>query len=265
VDAEPGRFFDGESLDPSTPMRVVLERVVVDGRELFTMRHRIAYRDRHHAEPHVVPGDRDRFRSDLTSVPHLFTWLVPRTGLHLPAALLHDGLVRSEDEPISYLGPPVDREEADRIFRDAMGDLGTSVLRRWLMWTAVTLATVREGVIRPAAYYRTVVFGSIALIAVLGVLATLDLFDATVFGVAVELPWMGDRPLGQELVGGAVAAIVVPLVLAVLWGRLWRAGAIAGLALAFLLHVTIALVVLTGLYLAIEWAMEWMVERFSSR
>jgi hypothetical protein len=261
VDAEPGRFFDGESLDPSSPMRVVLERVVIDGRELFTMRHRIAYHDRHHAEPHVVPGDRDRFRSDLTSVPHLFTWLVPRTGVHLPAALVHDGLVRSEDEPISYLGPAVDREEADRIFRDAMGDLGTTLLRRWLMWTAVTLATVREGVIRPAAYYRTVVFGSIALIALLGVLATFDLFDATVFGLSVELPWMGDRPLGQQLVGGAVAAVAVPLTLAVSWGRLWRAGAIAGVALALLLHITLALVALTGVYLAIE----WLVERFRTR
>ena len=35
----------------------------------------------------------------------------------------------------------VDREEADRILRDAMASLGTPVVRRWLMWTAVILAT----------------------------------------------------------------------------------------------------------------------------
>lgn len=245
-------------MDPSVPMRVVLERVVDDGRELFTLRHRIAYHDRHHPEPHVVPADRDRFRSDLTSVPHLFTWLVPRTGVHLPAALVHDGLVRDDDEPISHLGPVVSREEADRIFRDAMGDLGTTLVRRWLMWTAVTLATVREG-IRPAAYFRTVVYGTIAVIVTLGVLATIDLFDASLFGWRVELPWMGDRPVRQELVGGALGALVVPVLLSVLWRRLWRAGVIAGLALAFLLHITIALVMLTLVYALVERVVERLV------
>ena len=41
--------------------------------------------------------------TDLTSVPWLFTWLVPKTGAHLPAALLHDGLVGDHDDPPSYL------------------------------------------------------------------------------------------------------------------------------------------------------------------
>lgn len=249
-----GGFFDGESLDPDQPMRIELERVVEHGRELWMLRRRIAYQDPRYDEPHVVPGDSDVFRTDLTSVPRLFSWLVSRTGGHLPAALLHDGLVRSEHEPISYLGPAVDREEADRIFRDAMGSLGTSLLRRWLMWTAVIIASVAIGAVRPVTYLRAVVFGSLAAIVALGVAATLDLFD-----VWVRLPWMGDRPWNQELIGGAIAALVVPLVLSVAWLRLWRAGMIAGLALAFLLHVSALLLVLMGLFMLAERVLDAIV------
>jgi hypothetical protein len=240
------RFFDGETATPGVPMRVQLERVVLDERELFRLERKIAYQDRHHDTPHVVPADTEAFRSDLTSVPALFTWLVPKTGCHLPAALLHDGLVHHPAEPASYTGPAVTRQEADRIFRDAMGDLGTPLIRRWLVWTAVTLATVREG-IRPRRLNQVTVFGSLAVIVVLGAVATLDLLD-----VWDVLPWMADRPVGEELALGAVGAVAVPILLAVLWRSLWRAGVIAGIALALLLHVTVVLVALTVVYQAAE-------------
>ncbi len=82
------------------------------------------------------------------------------------------------------------------------------------------------------------------IIVALGGLATIDLFDCR-----DALPWMGDRPLWQELLFGAGMAIAVPLVLAlVLWHGQRAAGAIAGIALAFVLHVTLALVVLLSLY-----------------
>ncbi len=236
---EPERFYDGDSGEPGTPVRIVLDRELSGDRESFALVHRIAYQDRHHDEPHIVPADPATFRSDLTSVPDLFTWLVPRTGRHLPAALLHDGLVMDPGEPMSFTGPAVDRAEADRIFRDAMADLGTGLLRRWLVWTAVTLATVAVGV-APVWVRRLVVFGSLAIVLVLGALATLDLLD-----VADVLPWMGDRPLRAELLGGAVGAVVVPAVLAMAWGRFWRAGLIAGIALALLVHVTVVLATLT--------------------
>jgi hypothetical protein len=236
---EPERFFDGESRQPGRPMRIVLDRELAGEQERFALVHRIAYQDRHHPEPHVVPADPTTFRSDLTSVPTVFTWLVPRTGVHLPAALLHDGLVVAPGEPMSFTGPAVDRAEADRIFRDAMADLGTGLLRRWLIWTAVTLATVAAGV-PPVRTRRLVVFGTLAVVVVLGVLATLDLLD-----VADLLPWMGDRSLGAELLGGAAGAVVVPALFAAAWGRFWRAGLIAGIALALLIHVTLVLTALT--------------------
>jgi hypothetical protein len=247
----PGRFFDGDRLDPARPPEVLLERVLIDDRELFRLRRRLAYRDHQHAEPHVVPADLDHFASDLTSVPALFTWLVPRTGVHLPAALLHDALVADAGEPISYLGPAVDREEADRIFRDALGELGTSLLRRWLMWTAVTLASIQRGTIAPVIYFRSVMYASLVLILALGVVSTLDVID-----LVEVLPWMGDRSWWFELGTGAFMAVAIPAMLSLGWIRLWRAGAIAGIALAFFLHVTLVLAVLTAVFALAEAVIE---------
>ena len=42
---------------------------------------------------------------------------------------------------------------------------------------------------------------------------------------AVDVPWMGDRPWGTEVAGGLSGAIVLPLALSLLWGRLRMAGA----------------------------------------
>jgi Na+(H+)/acetate symporter ActP len=92
-----------------------------------------------------------------------------------------------------------------------------------------------------------VAYGTLAVIAALGVIATLDLLD-----VVDWLPWMGDRPWWLELVGGLAAAVVIPLLLGLAWGRFAVAGAITGIALAVLLHVTAVLAVLTLLYQAAE-------------
>src|SRR5699024_10575239 len=56
-----------------------------------------------------------------------------------------------------------------------------------------------------------------------------------------------------ELVGGAVGAVVVPAVLALSWGRFAPAGIITGVALAFLVHVTLAIAAIYTLY--------WLLER----
>ena len=87
---------------------------------------------RRYASPFLVPAPDTHFRTDLTSVPTVFLWLVPTVGTHLPAALLHDALVYDEDEPKTYQGPDTTPEEADRIFRDAMPGLGVARIRRWL-------------------------------------------------------------------------------------------------------------------------------------
>jgi hypothetical protein len=91
------------------------------------------------------------------------------------------------------------------------------------------------------------VFATLAIVAGLGVVATGDLLDAWDL-----LPWMGERVWWREVAGGAVFAMVIPLVLSALWGRRWLVGFIAGLALAFLLHVTAAVLAVYGLYRVAE-------------
>ena len=81
ITQEARRFYDGGILpsdgDPSSPPnpeadpRILLERHTEDGAETFSLERRLAYRDRHLGEL-LVPAGRE-FRTDLTSVPALFT------------------------------------------------------------------------------------------------------------------------------------------------------------------------------------------------
>ncbi len=257
--AQRGRFYDGglpdEAPRPDRAPRILLERVVEDGTEGFRMLRRVAYLDEEVGQV-LVPRDLAAFRTDLTSVPSLLTWLVPRTGRHLPAALVHDALVdRVGPQPAYVAAREIDRVTADRIFRTAMRDTGTRPVRRWLAWAGVTLATVRAGSTSWStarhARYAVAVVGTLLGIAALGVLALLDLVD-----VVDLVPWMGGRPWWVELVGGAAGALSVPALLALTWGRLWRAGAIVGVSLAVLLPVTAAVALLTLVYRLLESAVE---------
>jgi hypothetical protein len=268
VTQEGRRFYDGgvdadadhpaEPPDPTSDPKIVLVRVAEHGHEQFAMQRRIAYRDRHLGEL-LVPRVTSTFRSDLTSVPALFTWLVPKTGQHLPATLLHDGLIHPPGD-VTYVstdGHVVLRAEADRVLRDAMADAGTALIRRWLVWSAVATATMLSGAgtgwSRAEAWrYRLTAALTVLVVVVLGFCATLDLLDVHLAGVP-ELPWMGDRGWFTELAGGLSGAVVVPLFLSLAWGRFRIAGAVVGVTLAVLLHVTVALLGLTAAYRALEW------------
>jgi Protein of unknown function (DUF1353) len=237
---EPSRFFD---VATDGPVQVQIQQ---DGAAYRVLR-QIGYRDPSYGgEAFVVPADVDSFTTDLASIPWMFAWLVPGLGTHLPAVLVHDGLVVSRGAPPTHLGPPVDRIEADRILRDSMGSLGTPRLRRWLMWTGVMLATLWRDAPR-RWWWRVVLPLTLGLVGLLGVFATLDVLDAW-----DVLPWMGDRAWWVEVLAGAAMAVLVPLAFSALWLRYWRAGALAGVALAFLLHVTIGIVVVFGAYRVIE-------------
>lgn len=257
------RFYDGGTdggaPDPASPPTIVLQRTLDMPAHEFRMPRRIAYLDREFGEL-LVPADPATFSTDLTSVPPIFGWLVPRTGKHLPAALIHDGLVGPNGEPPTYLsteGVDLDREQANRVFRDAMVDTGTGLARRWLMWSAVTLATLVTGQgtrwsVAERWRWRVTVLATIAVVLVLGIAATLDLFDVAVPLVG-NVAWMGVHPWWMELATGAAGGVVIPLVLALAWGRFRIAGIITGVGLALLLHVTLAILVLSGIYLAVEW------------
>jgi len=235
------RFDQGAVSIPPT-RDIVLQRLpLTDGdRERFVLHRRVTYEipdgDRNGPFVYVVPPDETPFTTDLASVPQLLTWLVPKSGRHLPAALIHDGLVRD---------PDIDRFDADRIFRDAMGDLGVGLIRRWLMWTAVSLKTIHK---RGTTSLRAGALITILTVVALGATATVSLFVERSL-----LPWMGSRSLVPELVFGLAGAVVIPLALGVLlWRPIRTAGVIAGVAAAVLLHVMILLVGVYGLYLTLE-------------
>lgn len=266
VQTQPRRFYDGGVLaigdriglppDPGADPRIVLERHLEDDLETFSLERRIAYRDRHLGEI-LVPASPD-FRTDLTSTPALFTWLVPKTGAHLPAALVHDALVAGggDSSYTSTDGHHIDRAEADRVFRDAMADTGTGVVRRWIVWAAVSTATIFVAGGLPWSpllswAHRIGAAVSIAVIVYLGYCATGDLFELD-WPLAVPVPWMGERVWWLEVLGGLVGAIVIPLALSLLWGRFLMAGVISCVTLAVLLHVTVGLAAISLAYQGLE-------------
>lgn len=272
---DPSRFYDGgiDSIDgrpavppdPTAPPQVELRRLN-DTVDRFAMLRRIAYRDREYGEL-LVPAATQHFTTDLASVPWLFTWLVPKVSGWLPAAILHDGLVYAAGTPPTYVsteGYDVLRPEANRVLRDAMADTRTGLVRRWLVWSAVTAATMLSGsgtgwTRAEVLWRRWTVIVSAVIVVVLGTLATLDLFD--VGGIA--LPWMGRRGFGVELAGGLAGAVVIPLVLGLAWGRFRVAGWILGVALAVLLHVTVVIALLTALYQSLEWLARTSIRVFA--
>jgi hypothetical protein len=262
IDEQARRFYDGGTAAippvPDRPPLIVLSREIDEGVDDFRMTRRIAYRDRVYGEL-LVPDDLITFETDLASVPAVFAWLVPKTGAHLPAALLHDGLVYSPGQPPSYIstdGHDIDRAEANRVFRDAMADTGTGIVRRWLMWSAVTTVTMIQGrgthwgPLR-RLHYRIAALSTILVIALVGIASTADLFDVHKAWIP-QVPWMGEQGLLAELVAGGAAAVTLPFLLALTWGKFWKAGAILGISLALLLHVTTALLGLTLLYQVLE-------------
>ena len=83
------QFFDPDS--PSDRWSIVLRHVEDDTQDSWYLERRLGYRDKELGDI-VVPRNKATFTTDLTSVPQMFTWLVPRTGTHLAAALVHDAL-----------------------------------------------------------------------------------------------------------------------------------------------------------------------------
>jgi hypothetical protein len=235
------KFFDPDSSDDE--WSIVLRHVEDTTQDCWYMEKRLGYRDAELGEI-VVPRNKATFTTDLTSVPQLFTWLVPRTGTHLAAALVHDALTPPFSEPglPDWQTPdvPITQQQADRVFRSAMADLGTPFLRRWMVWSAVSVPTAwKLSKVRAGLGYA-----GLLLIAVLGWFATLDLFDQGSW-----LPWMGDARWTTELLLGGLFALLVPLPLALLWPKGTRtAGAIVGIALAALFHVSIAVAGVTFAY-----------------
>ena len=217
-------------LDADTPARVVLEQV---GPKTFRILEPFRYVDASTGERFVVPdprwGDQP---SDLASVPAVLQWVVPRYGQHTLPALLHDQLVDNDlvDE----------RERADRIFRDAMGEQGVPLVRRWLMWAAVSIGTIVA-----EARWRLVPIAVWLLVwAALAFRLTppFAAWDVWVFNTLSRVPWWW----------AAIAAVAGPPVLGLLWAHRYLAGVISAYG-AFLFAVPLVAIVLAlAVYTVIE-------------
>jgi Protein of unknown function (DUF1353) len=219
-------------VDSDEPARVVLEQV---GPTEFLIKEPFQYRDTVSGRTFVVHASTDaNDTTDLASVPGLLLWFVPRYGRHTLPALLHDQIV---DEDLRD-----NREEADRVFRDAMGEQGVPLLRRWVMWAAVSLDTVTETVGRWIA-------APIAL----------WLLAWSILPVRFTPPLMSWGPLlpiarHLPLAVAIPVAIVGPWLGAVAWTNRYLVGVVSAYAI-ILLVVPLAVVALAvGLYQASEWA-----------
>lgn len=84
----------------------------------------------------VVPAG---FLTDFASIPRALWWLFHPTGPWAPAALVHDWLYHSPVVQSGDTSRTVDREEADRIFLEAMAVMGVSAFVRRVMFRAVRL------------------------------------------------------------------------------------------------------------------------------
>jgi Protein of unknown function (DUF1353) len=111
--------------------RVVVEELAAGGGTRWRLTEPLTYVGRE--ERFVVDAG---FTTDFASVPQVFTWLIPRYGRYTKAAILHDYLW-GECRQHRFRWA-----DADGILRRVMRELDVPFLRRWLMWTAVRLASI---------------------------------------------------------------------------------------------------------------------------
>ena len=115
--------------DPTTPLRV--EEKTGGSSDQWQIAADLLYHAKH--QNFLVHTG---FVTNFASVPRPFTWLVPTSSLYTRAADLHDYLCRQANFP---------RNDADGIFRRAMGELGVPTLRRYVIWAAVRIAARLRG------------------------------------------------------------------------------------------------------------------------
>jgi len=197
-------FLKLEGEGPGEP-EVVLKQV---GPNSFQLLHGFRYQVPPEGVIHLVPAHDPELlptapnnSTDLASVPFWLWWFVASYGLHTRAALLHDQLVDVQQ---------IDRVEADRVFRLALEESKVRWMRRWLMWTAVSIATMLR---KTRARFAAFVGALVLLVALL---------------LAWPFGWLSDLP-------GDVPAWVPALVVFVAgfaFGRLWSLAVVGVLLIA---------------------------------
>ncbi|HEX6567954.1 MAG TPA: DUF1353 domain-containing protein [Acidimicrobiales bacterium] len=194
---------------PAQPCRIVLRQVDDNDFELATA---LVFTppddmpDRPAAPLVIQPA---WLTSDLASIPGMLGWFARRHGRHTAAALVHDFLITGKGEtpppelPKDWVVAP---ELADLLFRRMLLASGVPPVRSYLMWSAVAARTRWKT--RAHRKVQLVVWG-VAAAAGTGLL---------VYGLA------------QQKWALVAVAFVAPVPAALLWGRQFTAGVIAGYA-----------------------------------
>lgn len=145
------------------------------GDDEWTVVGKLVYRGK--VDVFVVP---DGFRTDFATVPRAVVWLIPRFGRYTLPAVLHDWLCTE-----GIRSGRVTSRQADGIFRRAMRELGVPVARRWLMWTGVRWAALRNPLRRrgwvisaPGVLAITVLAAPVVVPPALLILAALTVYGA---------------------------------------------------------------------------------------
>ncbi len=231
--------------------------------------------------PYTVPAG---LKTDLASVPFFLQWLVLSYGKHTMAAIVHDEYW-DDDKTVPEL------RQANTAFRHAMWESDVPFLRRWFMWTAVTLAMMTRtwpGRLRVAVWVLGLVKATAALLAGRGILLSWSVpawvsLGAGVLAALAVVFWLA----GSNAIAGVCKKVVIGLVglLAVLslfslvghvdwvadnagwvalsalavaigvWGKLIAAGFFATLEVAIILLPVLAIVVGLLLYAILEGVM----------
>lgn len=90
----------------------------------------------------VVPAG---FITDFATVPAMFRFLVPATGRHGKACVVHDYLCRTPIITTDKTTYRISRKEADEIFYEAMKVLNVPAWRRVLMYAFVRAYAIITG------------------------------------------------------------------------------------------------------------------------
>jgi hypothetical protein len=224
-DAQPGHFVlrqvDDDTFALSEPIRFTRPKGMRGG-----------------VGPTIVVKPEWLERTDLASIPSYLGWFARRHGRHTPAALLHDVLVpdRSgwpDDLPEDWRLAP---DQADLLFRELLLACGVPLVRSYVMWAGVTVRTRMAS--RP--------WGRIGLFV---------WFAAALAGTALLI--YGLTTLTWWLVA---VALLAPIPAAVLWGRQYLAGLMAGYALWLVVVGSLPAFLAFKVYQGIEW-LAWHLRR----
>ena len=268
-----------EFLDP-TQTKLTLR---VEGPKSFSVVHGFHYADQYDGDaPYDVP---DEFGpTDLASVPFFLQWLVLSYGRHTMAALVHD-VYWDNTKTQAQL------RQANTAFRHAMWESDVPYVRRWFMWTAVTLGMLTKsgsGKLRVALWVLALVTAAAAPLAAHDVVLSWNVpawvaLAAGIMAAGAASAWaLGSKAIAgisRKVVFGltgllAIVALIslvghvgwvadhgwpvagVALVVGILvWGRLVAAGIFATIEIAIILVPVLAIVFGLLLYGALEVAM----------